>query len=191
MSTATYHSLGAPHTTLTLTKLEAAKRQLVVAIWLWFKDVDLASVHTLTAAAFGILRDLFHHRKMGQPLLFDEKFMPKGAEKVIRDFLKHDEAFLKHARKDPEATHELFSNTTEMSLLAAVKAYGDLTGKPEENHGLMTVFVFWFAMTQPELFDDLPPLTLKSGNVDELRKLSKTEYFAVAGGPFADTPPIL
>jgi hypothetical protein len=41
-----------------ITKIEAAKRQLNIAIYLFFSDYDLISTHTLSAAARGILYDL-------------------------------------------------------------------------------------------------------------------------------------
>ncbi len=176
--------------TVRLTKLEAAKRQIITAIWLWFKDADIVSIHTLTAAAFGILNDLLHHRKKGRPMPFDEQYMPKGYEKEIRELLKSDEVFFKHARKDPNAIHELYTDWTGIYLLTTVKAYFDLQGENEALHPLMTLLSFWFALTDPELFQKIPPLSLKSGSVEELRKLSKFEYFQVAGGLFVDTPPV-
>jgi len=54
----------------------------------------------------------------------------------------------------------------------------------------MTVLVFWFGMTSPDLFEDLPPLTLQSVDIEELKQLSKAEYFKVAGGSFIDVPPM-
>ena len=41
-----------------LTKLEAARRQIESAIWLWFVGDDLVSVHALTAAAHRLLLEL-------------------------------------------------------------------------------------------------------------------------------------
>jgi hypothetical protein len=41
-----------------VSKLDAAKRQLETAIRLYFSDGDPVSIHTLTAAAYNILRDV-------------------------------------------------------------------------------------------------------------------------------------
>jgi hypothetical protein len=179
-----------PNEILCFNKLASAQRQLVTAIWLWFKDADIVSTHTLTAAAFGILNDVSHHRKKGRPIPFDEKYMPKGHEKDIRDLLKSDEVFFKHARKDPDAVHELHTAWTDMYIFSAVKAYSDLKPENEKLHPLMIFLVFWFGMTSPELFEDLPPLSLQSVDIEELKKLSKTEYFQMVGGPFIDLPPM-
>jgi hypothetical protein len=48
--------------TVHLTKIAAAKRQLDTAIRLYFAHDDELSIHTLVAAAFGILRDLIKKR---------------------------------------------------------------------------------------------------------------------------------
>lgn len=47
----------------TITKKDAARRQLETAIQLYIDDKDSISIHTLTAAAFGIIRDVHkdHH----------------------------------------------------------------------------------------------------------------------------------
>jgi hypothetical protein len=42
----------------TVSKIEAALRQLETAIQLYFSDGDPISVHTLTAAAYNVLRDV-------------------------------------------------------------------------------------------------------------------------------------
>src|ERR1041385_5681778 len=41
-----------------LSKIEVARRQIESAIWLWFVDDDIVSVHTLAAAALRTLVDL-------------------------------------------------------------------------------------------------------------------------------------
>jgi hypothetical protein len=171
-------------------KMEAARRQLNTAIWLWFKDGDMASVHTLTGAAFGILHDLYQHRHKSRPIPFDEKYMPKGYEKVIRNMLKEDETFFKHARKDPNAIHELPTEWTGIYLITTVRVYSDLMGESESLHPLMSLLTVWFRMTRPDIFfDDAPPLVLKLLDVERVKNLSKVEFFAESGGPFLPEPP--
>ena len=43
---------------LFISKLDAARRQLESAIFLYFNEADPVSIHTLTAAAYNILKDL-------------------------------------------------------------------------------------------------------------------------------------
>ena len=51
--------------TSTVTKLEAASRQLDTAIRLFFSGGDAVSIHTLAAAAFNVFADIAEHRKVG------------------------------------------------------------------------------------------------------------------------------
>ena len=58
---------------LTISKLDAAKRQLETYIRLYFHSGDPVAMHTLTAAAFGIIRDL-NEKRSGTPTLRDRVF---------------------------------------------------------------------------------------------------------------------
>jgi hypothetical protein len=175
-----------------VSKMDSARRQIVTGIWLWFKSADIVSVHTLTGAAFGILSDLSHHRKLGRPMPFDEKFMPpeKELQKKIRNVLKSDETFFKHARNDQDNIHELPTQWTETYILTAVRAYGTLKEKDERLHPLMDLFVFWSALRHPDLWEgNSPPISVKSADVKRLKKLKRIEFFEELGGPFFPEPP--
>ena len=52
----------------TVSKLDAATRQLHMAIRLYFQDADPLGVHTLAGAAHGILEDLSQKRGLGNVL---------------------------------------------------------------------------------------------------------------------------
>jgi hypothetical protein len=47
---------------LHFSKLDVALRQLETAVTLYFHSADPVSIHTLTAAAYNVLRDLKTHR---------------------------------------------------------------------------------------------------------------------------------
>jgi hypothetical protein len=175
---------------LYFSKMESARRQLVTAIWLWFKGADIVSVHSVTGAAFGILHDLSQHRKKGRPIPFDETYMPKGYEKDIRDLLKSDEVFFKHARKDPDAIHELHTVWTETYVLSTCRAYAQLMEADERLHPLVSLFVFWSWLKHPELFENAPPFQVKSLDVEKVKKLERVEFFEELGGPFFPEPPL-
>jgi hypothetical protein len=59
-----------PVAKITITKLDAARRQLGIAISLWFQDGDEVAIHTLACAAHQIIHDINRHRG-GRDLLFD------------------------------------------------------------------------------------------------------------------------
>ena len=173
------------------TKLEAASRQINTAIWLWFKDADIVSIYTLTAAAFEILDGLFHHRKMGRPILFDDRYMPEGTSKRdIVSMLKEAETFSENTRKAPTKTLKLNPVWTELYLHSAINAYVKLTVGDPVSHPLMSLFVLRFAITRTQLFGvDAFPLRNKGLDVEKLKMLSKVEFFQELGGTFRTQPP--
>src|SRR5436190_21262400 len=84
---------------LRLRKIEAAKRQIESAIWLWFTDADIVSVHTLTLAAHRILLEL--SKTWGvNPLPLTTRCFPKRRERITRPPFEDPEAFFKHAKSE-------------------------------------------------------------------------------------------
>ena len=82
---------------LRLTKLDAAERQLGIAIDLFFSGADLVSAWTLAAAAYNILRDL--KEQAGQrDMMFKHQLYDQ-----MKISINPIENFLKHADKDPNA----------------------------------------------------------------------------------------
>ena len=79
-----------------VTQIDAARRQLHTAILLWFEDGDLVSMHTLAAAAHGIIHDLNRAQK-GPPLLFDSPTIDPALKRQSVAILKEFENFCKHA----------------------------------------------------------------------------------------------
>jgi hypothetical protein len=83
---------------LTLTKLDAARRQLHTAITLWFTNGDPVSIHTLAAAAYEIIHTATKKRMpdrrtlpFGFPLLTGER------RQALNITLKSFASFFKHA----------------------------------------------------------------------------------------------
>jgi hypothetical protein len=67
---------------LTITKLEAARRQLGTAIVLWFNDDDPVSIHTLVCAAYEIVHTLTKKRNPLRPkLIFDSLAITENERK--------------------------------------------------------------------------------------------------------------
>jgi predicted HD phosphohydrolase len=80
----------------TVTKLEAANRQLCAAIRLFFEDADAVSVHTLACAA----RDIYekHCVTTNRERMFDvmKQANPNHKEKDIWTILNANRIFFKH-----------------------------------------------------------------------------------------------
>jgi hypothetical protein len=93
--------------TIHLTKLDAAKRQLVAAVELYFRDGDPVSVHTLGWSAYTSLGDLGKHR--GVPPNFFQHFLAfcgndKEKRKKLALMFRHARNFFEHAKDDSDAT---------------------------------------------------------------------------------------
>jgi hypothetical protein len=178
---------------LELSKMAAARRQLNTAIWLWFKEADLASIHTLTAAAFRVLAALYFHEKKQQPTPLNEADLPNELRpyaKSIRNLLAQSETFLKHARLDPDDTHAIPVAWTENFIFNAIKAYTELKGTCDQP--LMSLFIMRFSAIHPDIFggiSSVAPLLQKGVDIETLKRLSRVEFFDRFGGEHRFLPP--
>lgn len=98
---------GAPFETVT--KIDAAERQLRVAIRLFFERKDMIAVHTLAAAALEVLRQL--GASVGfKSIMFDlpdDLIIPEKRKEIVEIF-RQAQNFFKHAGKDPNAEMPFF-----------------------------------------------------------------------------------
>lgn len=128
-----------------ITKLDAARRQLETAVVLYFHEADPVSIHTLTSAAYEVLRNVNRARN-GAQMIKDwapEMIKPEYA-KEFKDRLNEAQNFFKHANRDAEATLEFQPGETELLLLDAVWTYRRLAG---ERLPLLGVFETWGFLT--------------------------------------------
>ncbi|MBI4560066.1 MAG: hypothetical protein HY706_20935 [Candidatus Hydrogenedentes bacterium] len=127
-------------------KLDAAKRQLVTAIQLFFEREDSVSIHTLTSAAYQLVYDISQDRGLtswvrGNPLVRDEK------RKEWQRILGESQNFFKHADRDPNRVLDFEPEMTRFSLFDAVSLYRELT--PEHFHAGI-VYQLWFVVAYDE-----------------------------------------
>jgi hypothetical protein len=135
-----------------ISKLDAVKRQLETVIRLYFSDGDPVSIHTLTAAAYNVARDL-NEKYGGPPLLMKDQFMDwvkKGHEKEVRKKINEAENFFKHADRDHEETIDFNLDQSEFLILEACKVYYKLSG---DFPPLFRVFQSWFIANNPKMFN--------------------------------------
>ncbi|MFR0656650.1 hypothetical protein SB719_19015, partial [Pantoea sp. SIMBA_079] len=85
-----------------ISKTEAAARQLDTAIDLYFADADSLSVYTLAYASFRVLFDIYPHRQQDD---FATKINELLAAEGWKEMTKLAN-FLKHADRDPMAVFE-------------------------------------------------------------------------------------
>jgi hypothetical protein len=108
-----------PYEPVTLDKSSVAKTQLENAIDLWFKYGDVASIHTLAAAA---------------NVVFDALGKQIKAPSIIREYLRHAsraeydrftaaEVFFKHAARDLNKVLDYDPMQAEMLILDSIYVY--------------------------------------------------------------------
>ena len=134
--------------TLKLSKLDAAKRQIETAIRIYFGYGDPVSIHTLTAAAYNIVRDINVHRG-GKKLFMKDGFLEyvvPGREAEVRKYLNAAENFFKHADRDHNDTIDFQPESSDWLLWEAGNVYSRLTG---EVPALIRIFHVWFLIQNP------------------------------------------
>jgi hypothetical protein len=163
-----------------ITKMEAAHRQLRVAIKLWFEDGDQVAIHSLAAAAHQIIHDL-NRKKRGPALLFDTDLIPKEQRQAFVTALKSASWFMKHADRgrtgaaaqwdfDPDLNVQLI-----MFAIFGIK-YLEETFTIEE-----VAFERWHALNNPHLMTEegreLFEKQFPADTANRIRSVPKREFF--------------
>lgn len=156
--------------------MDAARRQLETAVVLYFHEGDPVSIHTLTGAAYEVLRNL-NHKQDGNPMIKDwapEMIKPEYAGN-FRDLLNQAQNFFKHADRDAEATLEFQPHETEILLLDAVWTYRRLA---RERLPLLGVFELWGFLTFGATFVTYGGVEASDPSTRQrLASLSRQEFF--------------
>jgi hypothetical protein len=136
---------------LTISKLDAAKRQLDTLIRLYFNNDDPVSIHTLAAASYNVLKDL-NKKRGGKPMFLKEQFLDlirEDRRKEIHDLVNEAENFFKHADRDPESALEFNPEQTDLLIHESCSVYSLLSG---ESPPLLRLFQGWYMARNPDLF---------------------------------------
>ena len=143
------------HPSFKITKLDAAKRQLETVIRLYFSSGDAVSIHTLTSAAYNVIRDVGRRRGASPMLVKDQMldYVKPEFQKEFRDKLNEAENFFKHADRDHEDTLDFNLQGSEILIIDACSQYYKLT---EEWPPLFQLFQGWYMANHLKLFN-LPP----------------------------------
>ena len=135
-----------------LTKLDVARRQLAVAIRLFFDDWDPVSVHTLASNAWEIVDALCRKRGIDSISEQTRRNVPYGKD-LKRDFInKPYRNFFKHADSDPDDTVEGFSDSMNDDILFLV--VDDLIQLEQPALYECQVFQIWYLAVYEERTDE-------------------------------------
>jgi hypothetical protein len=160
-----------------ITKLEAARRQLRVAISLWFQNGDEIAIHTLACAAHQIIHDI-NQKRGGRGLIFDSHILKDEYRKQAVKHLKRDMNFFKHADNDPEGVTDFAPMLSELFIM------GSLWGI--ENFGLRldpveAAFGAWYVFKHPHFLSEeglrRRAELEKTNSLRELESLSANQFF--------------
>ena len=161
-----------------ISKLDAARRQLEMAINLYYFDRDFVSVHTLASAAHEVLADLLKHHGVQQPVslraIVKTHVRPEFQAEFLR-MLKRAQNFFKHADSDSAAILTFDPRQTEFVVWESGLAYHALTG---DFPPLFQAFHIWFIVQNPEALKfpaELNRIRAEAG--EEIARTPKREAF--------------
>ena len=166
-------------TKITVTKPDAAARQLQSAIRLFLADGDPVAVHTLASAAAQLTADLMK-AKGGMSFVRSAAMVKEDRRREVMKTMAAPENFFKHADRDPDESIEFNPETTEFFIFAALAELQALTGKlPQE--GL--IFQMWFLLThEGMLLENESTRTIRDG-LERVRRggLDRSDFLKLLG----------
>ena len=168
-----------PSTSVVITKLDAAQRQLRTAITLWFNEDDAVSIHALAFAAYEVMHAVSKRlNPYRRDLLFDSLVIKDEYRDLFNIQLKKSASFFKHANRATETEIEFDPSISEMFILYAI------AGRELCKHGQSSeesAYLWWMQLNQPELLteggrkfvsDRIPANTL-----EDIRRFPKSKFY--------------
>ena len=130
-------------------KVEAARRNLAAAVRLFFDRDDPIAIHTLAAAAQGVIRDVARTRGLAHTsILHDHPNIPADARKEWIKILNAPRNFFKHADADPNGSLEFDESANETLLLDACLILSKISDRALSE---ANVYLGWFTTANPKL----------------------------------------
>jgi hypothetical protein len=136
---------------VTITKLDAARRQLQTAIELWFADGEPVSIHALAFAAYEIVHVISKKRNRSIPLIFDARIIKDEYRKEWNNHIKKSSVFFKHADRDPNDSIDFQPALSEFFISFAIVGL-ELCG--EKLTDVESAFMFWLQLHHPNLLNE-------------------------------------
>lgn len=137
-------------TKISISKIDAAKRQLETAIKLFFREEDPISIHTLACAAHEIITVTAKLQNI-HTIIKNNPFIEKKDQKFFHDKVMEASIFFKHGNRDTKKNLDFNSDITTYFLIDAVEAYIKLSN---EKPPYMVAFRIWFKLEHPNLFKE-------------------------------------
>jgi hypothetical protein len=129
--------------TVSIGKLDAARRQIDAAVRMTFAGEDPVSIHSVAAAGTRIIRELCEQRgNVESYLRFTDWITPARAGKFWHQF-NASANFVKHVENNADGICQLDEEEIDFLILAGAKLYRDLGNSYSDE---MIVFGWWWAL---------------------------------------------
>src|SRR5436190_681086 len=158
-----------------VTKIDAARRQLDVAIWLFFADGDPISIRTLAGAASTVLADLIEAKDPNgswRARIVGDSGLPRAQ---VMSIINEAPNFFKHADRDPDAFILFDHEENDDVLSVCVLEFGEF-GQTSLH---MQAFQIWYMAEHPAPFSSgIPQIAVARRVFPELDKLPRVQQIA-------------
>lgn len=136
-----------------ISKLDAAVRQLEVAIKMFFSYGDPVAIHTLAAAAHGVIADLGEKQNL-KGILRDMSIVRAERRDEVKVMLRKPQNFFKHSDRDGQEKEiiEFIPSLTEFFLYDTCMLYVQIAN---ENRTILQLYNVWFFLNHPGLLVDV------------------------------------
>ncbi len=158
-------------------KLKVAEEQLVASIELFFSEENRTiAVHTLVRAAHEILDSLCANKNLTRGIVREGlQFIKPEHHKEVLDKVSVARNFFKHADRDPDDKLSWNSMVSEYYIWDAASLYSSLAGV-RISHKII-IYQLWFRLHHSDLWDKAPMFDVLASNADDLRILTKSEFY--------------
>ena len=165
---------------ISVTKIQAAQRQIDAAIRMLFRNEDPVAIHTVAMAGFQILRDITKKGTLEHPIDSMIKSMIKpGKEKKFWGALNNFSNFCKHADRNPNGVSNSFrEDANDTALLIAATYYGHLGYKLTNE---MLILWAWFVSLHPDVLSEKAGVAMHDlvfSGARDFRSLERKEQLA-------------
>lgn len=137
-------------------KIDAAERQLVVAIKLFFQREDPVAIHTLLGASVQILHDYIDIWKTKEKRSAYEILKKSIAPEYVKEFFKqYNKArnFFKHGDRDFQKGQRVLEFDTDLNYLLILDGITALQEISKDKLPIeILIFHLWLISNQPELY---------------------------------------
>lgn len=162
-------------TFVTVTKLEAARRQIKTAIELWFNSGDDVSILAPARASHEVIHRLYRNKGF-KDLLFDSTLLTPEQKHEFPKILKGAANFFKHAKQERKESDSItftpeISVTFLMSSITGMWRFGVALNDAE------SAFTLWHHLQRPHWFKDVSTSNIRPEILDQLRNIPPRNFF--------------